>query len=104
MAGDTQKANEILYESRERKRREVANGSRWWEMTLLKSTMGYGYGTGYFRSLIWVLVFVVIGMGYLWRTGEGRKNRIGFWYSLDLLLPVIQLDKYHYDQVRWKAR
>jgi hypothetical protein len=99
--GDTQRANAILYEGRERERREVASGLRWWGLTALNFIIGYGYGAGYFYALFWVTGFVFVGAIVLRLSGEGRRNGIqyGFSYSLDHLLPVIQLRKYHYDKV-----
>jgi hypothetical protein len=46
-AGQTQKAIAILYQSKERERREVAHGLDWLWLTLLKIFIGYGYQTSH---------------------------------------------------------
>ena len=59
-AGQTQKAVDILYESKERERTEVATRLDWLSLTLLKIFIGYGYRTISCITL-WVLVFTGIG-------------------------------------------
>ena len=73
---------------------------------MLKETIGYGYGLGYFQALRWVLGIVLLGAfflriyeeSYIKKTETGnRKERLGLWYSLDMLLPVIRLRQEHYE-------
>ncbi len=117
--GYPEMANDVLYAGRERQRGEFWRRSkwRWFGLSLLKCTIGYGYGLGYFRSLWWVLVFVVVGtlvlLGFgvprtiavpiAWATAGGMKilNYLAAvaFYSLDLLLPIIQLYEPHYKVV-----
>jgi hypothetical protein len=52
-AGEPAKTQAVLYESRERARRETT-WPRWFGLTLLKWTIGYGIGLGYFRALGWM--------------------------------------------------
>ena len=92
--------NEILYEGRERERREVASGWRWWLwMTALKLFIGYGYGLGNFLAVVWMGGLAFVSAVFLNVSGEARKNKLGWgvWYSVDHLLPGIQLRKHHYD-------
>ncbi len=71
-------------------------------MTLLNSTIGYGYGYRYFRTLYWMIALVIFGAAVLRISGQGRANKMpwGLSYSLDHLLPIIELRKYHYDQIQ----
>ena len=103
--GQTGKAHAILYAGRERERRAAegatwwTSGLKWWGMFLLMITIGYGLGHRYFRALVWVVALVLLGAGVLWLTGEGQAHGMpwGLSYSLDHLLPVVQLSKSHYD-------
>jgi hypothetical protein len=103
-AGQTGKAHDVLYARRERERRAAAgatwwtSGWKWWGMFLLMITIGYGLGHRYFRALIWVAGLVLLGAIVLWLTGEGPAHGMpwGLSYSLDHLLPVVQLIKSHY--------
>ncbi len=103
--GQTGKAHAVLYAGRERERRAAegatwwTSGLKWWGMFLLMVTIGYGLGHRYFRALGWVVVLVLLGAGVLAVTGEGLAHGMpwGLSYSLDHLLPVVQLSKSHYD-------
>ena len=101
-------ANDVLYASRERARAlayKVGHYWTWAGQSALKYTIGYGYGSRYFRSLCWVLVMVLIGTLFLHKSNQplvpGQNGKppiqICFFYSLDMLLPVIELRKQHYD-------
>lgn len=95
-AGQEDKADDILYQNRELERGlpETSYG-RWLLLTGLKLTIGYGYG--YFWALVWVAFLVLLGFANL-RFHDERSGleRLGFWYSLDMLLPVIRLREDHY--------
>lgn len=115
-AGEPSKANDILYEARERRRSSllkptgrvydnhrdrvydwVGRRSRWVGMSLLKETIGYGLGARYFLVLFWAGLFTVLGMVLLKFQGtQDQENwlRLGF-VSLDALLPLITLDRAH---------
>ena len=94
-------AADILYASREREREEARpeNFLHWLSLSVLKFTIGYGYGLRYLRAVVWVAALTLIGMVLLRRAGEhlGDGTRLGFWYSLDTLLPGIKLREAHYD-------
>ena len=106
-AGHDDKADEILYANREREFREPKTSPRRkWVLSVLKETIGYGFGLGYFQALRWVLGFVLLGAfflrineeSYVKKTKNGNRiERLGLWYSLDMLLPVIHLREEHYD-------
>jgi hypothetical protein len=126
--GHGAEANDVLFAGRERARQrawEHGHYGRWLGLWVLQLTIGYGYGTAYFRSLYWVAGFVALGSTAClwsrygppwrgrtwhsaWRAGR-RKWRLVFdtlVYSLDQLLPIIQLSKRH-DDIRlrdWRAR
>jgi hypothetical protein len=112
--GRAQDAQEILYASREGERADTIR--RAWEelslgsflesigsffqyawLTILKCLIGYGYHIE--RTLIWVVVFIFAGFAVLQISGQGRKNGmpVGITYSFDMLLPIIELRKKHYD-------
>jgi uncharacterized protein YjbI with pentapeptide repeats len=100
--GHPEMANDVLYARRERERAEAWRSSkrRWLGLSLLNWTVGYGYGHRYFRSLWWVAAFVALGTAVLHLAGM-PEELAGSWdrpvfFSLDLLLPIIQLHEPHY--------
>ena len=108
-AGHEDKANDLLYESHERRYRETKmswpNRAFLW---LIWATIGYGLQ--YFRALYWVGFLVLLGTFVLHISGE-RFRFLAIWnlrdsacYSLDMLLPVIRLRERHYkdmDLISW---
>ncbi len=106
--GHGEEANDVLYAGRERARALAIEHDYYWSwtgQTTLKYTIGYGIGSRYFRSLYWVLGLVLMGTLFLRLSGQHRVTaqdgnspmQIGFFYSLDMLLPVIHLRQRHYD-------
>ena len=92
-------ADDILYANRDKQRGlPETSWVRWLLLSGLKCTIGYGYGLRYFRALIWVMVFVIIGTSLLRLKSKEDQDgkKLGFWYSLDMLLPVIKLRETHY--------
>jgi hypothetical protein len=98
-SGYRHKAEDILYQSKERERIERAKGLSWWWLTALKLSIAYGHYT-YMMIwvLIWVLIFTVIGVLVLRISHEGPRNGMpyGIFFSLDLLLPIVRLRERHY--------
>ena len=94
--GRPRDADEILYTNRERERSQASFFRYLW-LTAMKYVIGYGYHID--RALIWVAVLILAGIAVLRLSGEGKRNAIpyGIVYSFDMLLPVIQLRKSHYD-------
>jgi uncharacterized protein YjbI with pentapeptide repeats len=93
-AGEPTKADRILYESRERARREAA-WPRWLGLSLLKLTIGYGLGLRYFRALWWVGAITLLGTVVLVQSGQGPVGDAAkVLYSLDQLLPIVELANY----------
>ncbi len=93
-------ANDILFAGRNRELKESwpHNKLKWLGLSALGATIGYGYGWRYFLSVLWIVAFTAIGCLVL-RCEPNRPNkteRLGFWYSLDMLLPVIRLREEHY--------
>jgi hypothetical protein len=109
--GEVEKANDILYAGRELARKNAwdePSPGRWLGLWLMKSTIGYGLGTRYFRVLRWVIAFVLIGVVTLWvdqrathrqLTPESQTLSWMIAASLDTLLPIISLDKTFADTV-----
>ena len=101
-AGYTDMANSILFDGRERERGEIGPlAARWWLLSILKVVIGYGYGWRYFIALGWLVVLVAIGVMALRLSKERDKwpPRIAFWYSLDMVIPVIRLRERHYTEI-----
>ncbi len=102
VSGYQSMASDILFASRKRERAEFGAGElRWWSLSLLQFTIGYGYGWRYFTALAWMTVFTYLGMAILFLKGErlqgGAKLGDCFWYSLDMMLLIIRLDEKHYE-------
>ncbi len=95
-SGHTDKATEILYAGKERERQHAKGLNRFW-LSLLKSMIGYGYGYRYFYSLYWVVPITLLGAVIFGCTEKGQPLSLGraFAFSLDLLLPFIELDSEH---------
>jgi hypothetical protein len=111
-AGDPDRADAVLYAARDRElarnwREEggcrygldllLLKGSCWnaLGLTLLKVTIGYGLGSGYFLAVAWVALFTAIGVGVLWFSSAARAKG-PLWCvgaSLDHLLPIVELNK-----------
>jgi uncharacterized protein YjbI with pentapeptide repeats len=98
-AGESTKANRIRYESRERERADAwqqEDYARWFGLTLLKWGIGYGLGLRYFLALWWIVVFTLIGTIALHVARQGPEGvSAKAIFSLDLLLPIVQLDAAH---------
>jgi len=101
-AGHPDKANYIRYASKERERKKKNRfGKSWFALSLLKWMIGYGYGAGYFFSLIWVFSLMMVGAGVYVLADHNGVIPAGITiqpiaFSLDLLLPIIELNKAHY--------
>ena len=101
-AGADGKANEILYELRDREREEAwrqRDYGQWLWLGALKLVIGYGIGGGYFLALIWAGGFTTFGAWVLWSGSkwarETKSRAWCVWASLDEILPIVQLDKEH---------
>lgn len=97
-AGRDQAAEDILYLGRERQRAN-ASGLLWLGLTSIKYVMGYGYGYRNFYVLVWISLFIGMGAYCFGNTSEGRNQSIidRLIFSFDMLIPIIELDKAHYD-------
>ena len=60
----------------------------------MRSVIGYGYGWRTFFALFWLGGLVIVGRVVLLVARE--EGDIGFWYSLDMVLPVVRLKEQHY--------
>ena len=98
-SGHGDMANEILYANREHQRAEYnPRQPKWWLLSALRAVIGHGYK--YHNTLGCAGILVVIGTIILWIKKEVGKDgkRLGLWYSLDMLLPVIRLREKHYEK------
>ena len=105
-AGHEDMADDILVANRDRERRETD----WWPpkwlwLWMLKFFIGYGYGLRSFYALYWIAGLTVFGTVLLCCAKESARDgtKLGFWYSLDMLLPVIRLREQHYTDVDLKT-
>ncbi len=93
-------ANEILFAKKEREQKQAWDLQQWrsW-FWLAAQRYSIGYGCHIFWSLGWIVGFIAVGWLIALRTIQGKhEGRLWcFIYSLDLLLPIIQLDKRNYD-------
>jgi hypothetical protein len=91
-------ANEILIASKKREQKRAWDRRQWRNWFGLAV---YGFFFGYGYRTFWSLVGVFVAAGWLIAlyTFQGKlKGPLWcFIYSLDLLLPIIQLDKRNYD-------
>lgn len=108
-AGQPHKTARVLFEARERTRRRAWSRvdnfggpkPRQWTrasgLWLLRATIGYGLGAGYFRALWWVVGLTVLGVVMLMGVGTVPLQQWpeAMFASLDQLLPVVTLDTVH---------
>ena len=59
-----------------------------------------GYGYRVWHALLWIGALITLG----WIVARSSKaktprsdERLGFWYSVDRLLPIVELNKRHYE-------
>ncbi len=112
--GQAEKANEVLYAGRERQRLELqkelfagAGSLEAWLDFLWKSALHavIGYGYKVHRAFYWIAAFVILGTVVIWWSRQLTRHRIAtgaagttpLEYSIDMLLPIIELRKQHYD-------
>ena len=101
-AGYEDMADDILVASRDR---ELGESNplqfKWWRLWMLNIFIGYGYGWRIFWALAWVAGLAVLGAAILRIAKESnrRSMKLGFLYSLDMLLPIIHLREWHYTDV-----
>ena len=111
-SGDEDRADAVLYASRERQRAEAWQRA-WREgapmsdrinqlasaagLFILKWTIGYGLGGGYWRAVVWAAVISGFGAWLLWHWGDAdtrRKGRVWCWWaSVDRMLPFLTLNE-----------
>ena len=100
--GHEDMADDILFASRNREFEESEPLQfKWWRLLMLKLFIGYGYGWRVFWALAWVAGLAVLGTAILHMAKENnrRSMKLGFLYSLDMLLPIIHLRELHYTDV-----
>jgi len=97
-AGYKETANQVLYAGKQREKK----GSGWRRcLWMFLQDVFIGYGFKLECSLYWVIILTAVGMVFLTLSDQGPTPHSAlsrFFYTLDRLLPFIQLDK-AYDDV-----
>ncbi len=65
---------------------------------VLWAMIGYGYRV--WHALLWIAALVAVGWLIARKSGRkvpGNGEPLGFWYSVDRLLPIVELRKRHYE-------
>jgi len=105
--GHESKARDILYYGKKHEQSEAKGIDK---LFLSLSYIFIGYGYRVFYAAFWALGIIIFGMSILYitksgppkRTGVGFRDRLFnhldiFFYSLDMLLPIIKLNEDHKD-------
>jgi len=92
--GYPDEAAEIFYAGR-KVERDKAKSLTWVWLTMQDWFIGYGYKK--WRSIIWVISFVIVGALIFRRTAEAKRYGMpfGIAYSFDMLLPIVHLRQLH---------
>jgi len=101
-AGYEEKATAILFEGKKRQQKETRTLSLNWLLLLFLQRIFIGYGYHNFRVLYWVLILCGFGMVTLHLSGQDVAHRMKCWglcYSIDTLLPIIELHKPNHEIV-----
>ena len=98
-AGYVGKATAVLFEGKKHQQEETRTLSiDWWWLVLQWLFIGYGYYN--FQVLYWFLVVCGLGMIVLHLSGQDAAHKMKYYglsYSIDTLLPIIELHRPHYD-------
>ena len=110
-AGKSGTADAVLFAGKERERKNAKGWEKAW-LNVLWFVIGYGIGRYTFLALGWAIFVVIVGWSVLICSGESQKHektvtvgeertvgKIGFWFSLDYLLPAVRLREAHYTKV-----
>ena len=95
------KATAVLFEGKKRQQKETKTGSlHWWLLVLQRLFIGYGYHN--FRVFGWIIILWCLGTIILYWSGQDVGHEIemsSIAYSIDMLLPIIELHKPHYTEI-----
>jgi len=93
--GRYDEANAVRFAGKQ-KERCTAHGWRWWWLSFILVTVGYGYYKAI--ALLWCALLVAVGAMLFRTTPESRHKGMpyGIFYSVDMLLPIIRLREMHY--------
>jgi hypothetical protein len=106
-------AKEILHAGKERERSIACRSKNpkepdacdlselpWLWLSILKVFIGYGHYP--FKSACWAIGATILGVFVLRASRQNQKHKMKYWglaYSIDMLLPIIELRKYHSDKI-----
>jgi uncharacterized protein YjbI with pentapeptide repeats len=93
--GHPDKADKVLYAA---KNRELSLADFGDSVLLLSQKVLIGYGYRLWLAWFWIAGFIGAGVLVLKLSGEGRRHGLpyGVAYSIDMLLPIIELREKHY--------
>jgi hypothetical protein len=97
-AGYETKSKEIGYASKQRQREEAWKSGEllgWFNLSLQWAFIGYGYV--YLRTFAWIIVLTSVGAYVLGKQQNAPQRPMieRLFYSLDMLIPLIELDDRH---------
>lgn len=97
--GQPDKADNILYASKNSELGVSAWKPPWRKIRLYLEWAFIGYGYKMWRACYWIIGFIVLGVSVLRCSGEGERNHLpyGIAFSIDMLLPIIRLREKHYE-------
>jgi hypothetical protein len=105
-AGLRDTANDVLYFGKERERANAAGWRRAW-LGLQRATIGYGLGWRYSWSLAWAVLLLYFGAVVFSPGAVEGAQAPPIWdcfgYSLERLLPLVQLGTRHFGDVELHA-
>ena len=103
--GHEDMADDILFASRDL---ELEKTDLWPPKWLWLGMLRFfiGYGLRYYYALYWIAGLTAFGTVLLCYAKENDRDgtKLGFWYSLDMLLPIIHLREWHYTDVTLNTR
>ncbi len=98
--GRSRAADEVLFRGRQTERRRAHGDNLWYWLWLSMLEAVVGYGFKMFRALYWAARLIALGCIVLMWDGALRERKVagvGFWFSVDYMLPVVVLNSAHFD-------
>ena len=105
-AGNNGVANDVLFDGKQSQQRQAWADGRlgaWAWLALFQIVIGYGYR--FVNAFYLSLAFLLVGCSVALSQRQERDNcrtigPTGFWFSVDYLLPVVELNGAHFEDVK----